>query len=255
MREVGVCMVLMYKYEYTQSTHPTPWSPTTQYITTSITLLCYLLLYYLLLIPHILYPLDYYILESKGYPNKPRVADDTVMLDTLDVEYLSTVCKVTGMSVALEYWHRCVWGGVGGWGGIRVVSHDHDHKFSHPLMHTCTHMHTSHTSSHTYTSPHKYPSPHRLTDELLSKLHDINKDAEKTGTFDRLYGRRQLVEMVALVNIINTNMLYRMRVLDKHRYAWRDEDVDTLWGRLAVELDMVPRCDSLTSKVCGSRWE
>ena len=104
---------------------------------------------------------------------------------------------------------------------------------------------------HTLQSPQKCKTTQsvRLADELLSKLYEINKDAETSGTFDRLYGRSKLVEMVAQVNIINTNMLYRMRVLDKHKYAWRDEDVDSLWSKLAHELDMELRYDSLTSKV------
>lgn len=91
---------------------------------------------------------------------------------------------------------------------------------------------------------------HRITEKLLSKLYEINKDAETSGRFDRLYDRSKLVEMVAQVNIISTNMLHRMRVLDKHKYAWRDEDVDSLWGKLAYELDVGQRYDSLTSKVC-----
>lgn len=177
-----------------------------------------------------------------------------MLIDTLDLEYLSTVCRLTGMSVALMYWDKCVAYGestacVPACVVYMLTGPSTDGA---PRPHDAHNAHTTRTHN-THTQRTTSVRVDRIVEKLLSKLYEINKDAETSGKFDRLYDRSKLVEMVAQVNIISTNMLHRLRVLDKHKYAWRDEDVDSLWGKLAYELDLGQRYDSLTSKVrvCG----
>eukprot|EP00899_Mesostigma_viride_P000698 jgi/Mesvir1/10629/Mv16755-RA.1 len=87
----------------------------------------------------------------------------------------------------------------------------------------------------------------RRVDRLMQKFIGINEELGRTGLFH--ISKKELFKLVAFQNNLITNILTKLRLLERSETAWKCQQYYDIWQSLRQDLDIEERWEHLNFKV------
>ena len=87
----------------------------------------------------------------------------------------------------------------------------------------------------------------RLVDNALSEFNSINREMERTGSFT--VGRGDLFRRVARNNIMITEAIIVLGLLDRSDTAWTNDKYYGVWSMMASDYELSTRFQAMDKKV------
>lgn len=93
----------------------------------------------------------------------------------------------------------------------------------------------------------------RQVDNVLAEFHQINEAMERTGSFSKGTSKEQLLRLVASNNVMMTNIMSNIGIMNRFDVAWRDPECNTIYEHLRDEMEIKLRYKDLELKVASLR--
>ncbi|MCO5586214.1 hypothetical protein L7F22_040153 [Adiantum nelumboides] len=87
----------------------------------------------------------------------------------------------------------------------------------------------------------------RKADGMVNIFSKLNSGMEETGDFTM--SRKELFQLVASANTTLTDLVLRVRLLDRSESAWRDSRYASIWEYLQEEFEMIDRFENMNFKL------
>eukprot|EP00249_Psilotum_nudum_P015050 c25140_g1_i2 orf=1030-1728(+) len=87
----------------------------------------------------------------------------------------------------------------------------------------------------------------KKADKMVTIFSNLNHSMQKDGSFTM--GRSQLFRLVAAANTTLSDLVLRVRFLDRSEAAWKDARYASIWEYLRDEFEMIDRFESMNFKL------
>lgn len=84
---------------------------------------------------------------------------------------------------------------------------------------------------------------------MLDTFVDMNLEMQKTGNLSASISKEELLKLVAQNNLILTDLLIKIGLLEYYDVAWKTSQYGRIWEYLRREFDMESRFETIEDKV------
>lgn len=89
----------------------------------------------------------------------------------------------------------------------------------------------------------------RNVETMLERFVDMNLEMHKTGSLSASIGKDELLKLVAQNNLILTDIITKLGLLDYHDVAWKTSQYGRIWEYLRRDFDVEARFETLSDKL------
>lgn len=86
-------------------------------------------------------------------------------------------------------------------------------------------------------------------DRIMNRFKDMNQKMHQTGSWTDVAKKQDLLQMVAMNNLLTTDIISKLGIFERFDLAWKNTDCSDIYEHLRTDMEIANRNNNLQAKV------